>query len=137
MYQVPTSPVSPRACVVCVWETAQDRTSVRREKTCMMDTTVPLGTKTCNIPNAPTSSGPHVSFYSHISNFLFDDILIVTENCSGRQYIWSPSHSNRFPSILVCDGPITTVYLIWGRYDTMTGGGASRSIFDKSHVFLL
>lgn len=56
-YQVPTSPASPATCVVCVWATAQDRTNVRKEKTCMMDTTVPSG----NIPNPCTSSGIHVS----------------------------------------------------------------------------
>lgn len=44
--QVPIRLVSPATCVICVWETPQENPSVRREKTCMMDTTVPSGTET-------------------------------------------------------------------------------------------
>ena len=39
--------------------------------------------------------------------------------CSGR-YVWPPFHSDRCPAYLAQVAPITTVYLIWGGFDTMT-----------------
>lgn len=35
------------------------------------------------------------------------------------------------PFVLICDGPITAISLMWGRFDTMTDGGAS----PVSHAF--
>ena len=52
--------------------------------------------------------------------------------CSGK-YVWQNSYSDRFPSTLAPDGPITAIYWLWGGFDTMTDRGASSDL--KSHLF--
>lgn len=52
--------------------------------------------------------------------------------CSGR-YVWQNSYSDRFPSTLGSDGPITAIHWLWGGFDTMTDRGASSDL--KSHLF--
>lgn len=52
--------------------------------------------------------------------------------CSGR-YVWQNSYSDRFPSTLGSDGPITAIHWLWGGFDTMTDRVASSDL--KSHLF--
>ena len=74
--QVPISLVSPATCVVCVRETPQERTSVRRGRTCMMGTTVHSGTPRWNVTKHWTSS----SFLILYSYFYFNDVLNVSSH---------------------------------------------------------
>lgn len=42
--------------------------------------------------------------------------------------LWPPSHLDRFPSILVCDEPITTISLIRGGFETVTVTNSDQTV---------
>lgn len=56
--------------------------------------------------------------------------------CSGR-CIWSPSHSDRFPSDPVLIGPVTTVWSNMGQGWDDRQRKRYRTRFKKSHVWLI
>lgn len=62
--------------------------------------------------------------YTHVTAWEPDESAEVTFHFLWRE-VWSPSHSDRFPPEVDPLGLITTVYLIWGGFDTITDRGAS------------